>query len=154
MDVLDLKIIDALLLNGRATWTELGLQLQLSIPTIAERVKKLEEQGVLQGYRVIVDYGALGFALTALVFVTLAHPKHRAEFIQKINSSAEVLECLHVTGDDDYMLKVVCRDSKHLDMFLNEHLKSIVGVAKTRTIIALSAPKERALGISEVMREG
>ena len=149
MDSLDIKILSSLLKNSRKTWTELAGQLDLSIPSITERVRKLEEQGIVKGYTAVIDYQNLGFALTAIVFVTLAHPQHRAEFVHKIQSAPAVLECLHVTGDDDYMLKVVCIDSRDLDLFLNDYVKSIQGVIKTRTIIALSEPKSRSLDIPE-----
>ena len=154
MDALDCNLLSELLKNGRATLTDLAAQFELSIPSITERIKKLEKAKVIQGYAATVDYQQLGFALTAVVFVTLAHPQYRADFIQQVQNTAEVLECLHVTGDDDYMLKVVCVNSKHLDYFLNERIKSIPGIMRTRTIIVLSAPKERAVDIPEVIKEG
>ena len=152
MDALDIKILSSLLKNSRKTWTELAAQLELSIPSVTERVRKLEEQGIVKGYATVIDYQTLGFSLTAIVFVTLAHPQYRAEFVHKIQSSPAVLECLHVTGDDDYMLKIVCIDCRDLDLFLNDYIKSIPGVLKTRTTIALSEPKCRSLNIPENIR--
>ena len=150
MDLLDLNVISALLKNGRATWTDLASQVGLTSPAVAERVKKLEEQKVIKGYAANVDYRAMGFAVPALVFVTLAQPQHRASFIQFVESCHEVIECMHITGDDDYMIKVICRDTQHLDELLSNGIKSIPGVLKTRTMVILSTQKERAIHIPEV----
>ena len=154
MDSLDFKITTALLQHGRITWTELASQLSLSIPTVTERVRKLEEQRIITGYAASLDYGELGFALTALIFVTLGQPQQRAGFIKQVQAMSEVLECLHITGDDDYQLKVICRDSKHLDELLSDRIKGIAGVIKTRTMLVLSTQKERTMCIPEVIKKG
>ncbi len=154
MDFIDFKLLSLLLKNGRVTHTEVAQQLQLSIPAVTERIKKLEKAAIIQGYTVSLDYQQLGFALTAVVFVTLDHPQYRAHFIQEMQAAGEVLECLHMTGDDDYMLKIVCLNAKHLDYFLSERIKSIQGIMRTRTMIVLSAPKERSVDIPEIIKEG
>ncbi|MBX9830913.1 Lrp/AsnC family transcriptional regulator [Candidatus Babeliales bacterium] len=153
MDALDFKCLGLLLQDGRTTRTELAAQLSLSIPAVTERIKKLEEQGLIKGYSVILDYEKLGFSIIAMIFVTLTHPQYRGAFIKKIQSAPEVLECLHVTGDDDYMLKVVCVDRSHLEIFLSDYVKAIPGIWKTRTIIALSEPKERSLELLESVKK-
>lgn len=143
MDSFDIKIVNHLLTNGRATWAELASLLGLSAPSTAERVKKLEEKGIIQGYQVSLNYKLLGYSLTAFIFLSLAHPKHRLSFLKAVDGMAEIEECHHVAGEDDYLLKVRCKDPEQLDEFLNEKLKVLPGILRTRTTIALSSSKEK-----------
>ncbi|MCE5315801.1 MAG: Lrp/AsnC family transcriptional regulator [Parachlamydia sp.] len=142
IDALDSKIISRLVHQGRITWSELAGLLQLSAPSTAERVKRLEEKGIIKGYSARLDYAALGYGLTAFVAVTLGHPKHRTGFLKRVEATSNIEECHHIAGDDDYLLKVRCRTTQHLDAFLNESLKIIPGVLRTRTTIVLASPKE------------
>lgn len=140
-DALDYEIMRQLCRRGRTSWSELATILGLSAPSAADRVKRLEEKGIIRGYAARLDYQAL-LHVTAFVAVSLSHPKHRSGFIKAVEGAQEVEECHHVAGDDDYLLKVRCWTIGHLDRFLNDHLKRIPGIARTRTTIALSSPKE------------
>jgi Lrp/AsnC family leucine-responsive transcriptional regulator len=142
VDTLDKKAIYFLMKHGRATWAELGQLLGLSAPSAAERVRKLEEQGVLRGYAALADAASLGYPLTAYVSVTLASHRQRTAFLRAIEKIEQVAECHHVAGDDDYLLKVRCRGTQDLDHFLARQLKEKLGVARTRTTIVLSTAKE------------
>lgn len=153
MDSLDFKILEKLLMSGRITWTELALELGLSIPTITERVRKLEDRKIIQGYSANLDYQRLGFAMKALIFVTLSHPQHQENFIKQIDGIHEIIECSHITGDDDYLFKVICRNCEHLDKILHD-LKLIPGVVRTKTTVVLSDVKNRAVCIPEVIKKG
>ncbi|PZO35326.1 MAG: Lrp/AsnC family transcriptional regulator [Leptolyngbya sp.] len=139
---LDIKTLSLLCQRGRMTWAELAGQLGLSAPAAADRVKRLEERGLITGYSALLDAEALGLNLTAFIAVTLDHPRHRAGFLAQVNASAEILECHHVTGDDDYLLKVRCCHTRALEALITDQLKDIEGVAKTRTLIVLSTVKE------------
>jgi len=142
VDTLDKKAISFLMKHGRATWAELGQLLGLSAPSAAERVRKLEEQGVLRGYAALADAASLGYPLTAYVSVTLASHRQRTTFLRAIQKIEQVAECHHVAGDDDYLLKVRCRGTQDLDHLLARQLKEKLGVARTRTTIVLSTAKE------------
>lgn len=146
MDTLDYKIIELLSAQARMTWAELAITLGLSAPSAAERVKRLEEKGVIVGYSVRLNYPFLGFMITAFVAVNLAHPKYIDGFLKSTNGIYEIEECHHVAGEDDYFLKVRCKTTQHLDDFLNNKLKLIKGVSRTRTMIVLSTNKELPLG--------
>ena len=111
-------------------------------PAAADRVRKLEESGVIVGYAALVDPETVGALLTAFVAVTLERPEHRKAFLKRVAKLAEVQECHHVAGDDDYLLKIRCRGPRDLDRVISEELKSVPGVARTRTTIALSTAKE------------
>jgi Lrp/AsnC family transcriptional regulator, leucine-responsive regulatory protein len=142
VDSLDTKAVHALQRNARITWAELGETLGLSPPSAADRVRKLEQQGVIRGYAALLDPGAFGYHLTAFVSVSLANQRHRAAFLKAIDKLDEVLECHHVSGDDDYLLKIRCRGTHDLDRLLTIELKQKIGVARTKTIIVLSSAKE------------
>jgi Lrp/AsnC family leucine-responsive transcriptional regulator len=142
LDDLDIKILQLLAGQGRMTWSELAHQLGLSPPAAADRVKRLEQQGVIAGYSARLNAEVLGLDLTALIAVSLDQPRHRQGFLAAVQATPAILECHHVTGDDDYWLKVRCRHTKALEHLISEDLKSIPGVLKTRTVIVLSTVKE------------
>ena len=151
LDTLDYKILELLCSNGRMTWAELASALGMSAPSTAERVKRLEEKGMILGYSLRLNYQSLGYTVTAFVAVTLTHPKYITGFTAAVDDLDEIEECHHVAGDDDYLLKVRCRTTKHLDDFLNTKLKLIKGVSRTRTTIVLSSTKE--LPLKNIYRE-
>lgn len=142
MDTLDQKALALLAKDGRATWADLGQHLGLSAPAAAERVRKLEEQKVIRGYAALADPTAIGFGLLAFIFITLDSQQKRRRFLDAILKMPGVLECHHVAGDDDYLLKVRCANTLDLDELLSQQLKQKLGVARTRTIIALATAKE------------
>ena len=128
--------------GARESGTRLAELLGVTGPAAAERVRRLEERGVIRGYAALLDPAAVGARLTAFVAVTLEHPKHRRRFLERVDALAEVQECHHVAGDDDYLLKVRCSDTGHLDHVLSEELKGVPGVLRTRTTIVLGTTKE------------
>jgi len=142
IDTLDSKALSLLMRNGRATWTELGGILGLSAPSAADRVRKLEEGGVIRGYAALVDPECAGYPLTAYVAVSLASHRNRSAFLRAIDKMEQVAECHHIAGDEDYLLKVRCRGTQDLDHLLAKELKDKLGVARTRTTIVLSTAKE------------
>jgi Lrp/AsnC family leucine-responsive transcriptional regulator len=142
LDSLDLKAITILMSNGRATWSDVAGILGMSGPAAADRVRRLEEQGVIRGYAALVNPEAVGCSLTAFVSVSLERPEHRGPFLTRITDLQEVQECHHVTGEDDYLLKVRCRNTRDLDRVISNELKALPGVVKTRTTIVLDTCKE------------
>lgn len=142
LDEIDSKVIKYLTDQGRITWSELASLLELSAPAAADRVRRLEERKVIQGYTARIDPEAVGCELTAFIAVDLERPQHRAAFLKKIQSLPQVQECHHVTGEDDYWLKVRCHNTKDLERLISEELKGLTGVLKTRTTIVLSTVKE------------
>lgn len=142
MDSTDRKALNALMERGRMTWAELGELLELSAPAAAERVHRLQERGVIQGFAALADPQAAGFPVLAFVFVTLESQAHRAAFLAAVHAHGSILECHHVAGEDDYLLKVRCESLKQLDQMLSEDLKTRMGVSRTRTTIILGTAKE------------
>jgi len=137
-----MKSLQALMTHGRATWSELAAALGLSPPAVAERIHRMEQQGVITGYSALVDSELVGCPLTAFVAVTLDHPRHRDAFLIRVADLPEVQECHHVAGDHDYLLKVRCRNTRDLDRVVSVELKGLPGIAKTHTTIVLQTAKE------------
>ena len=142
MDLLDFKALRSLMANGRVSWSDLATELGLSAPSSAERVHRMEQQGVIEGYTAIVDPSSVGSELAAFVSVTLDHPRSRDAFISFVQDLPEVQECHHIAGDHDYLLKVRCRNTKDLDRVISVELKGLEGVSKTCTTIVLDTTKE------------
>lgn len=138
----DTLTLQALAADGRITWAALGERLDLSAPAAAERARRLEERGVIRGYTAVLDAAAAGFPVLAFVSVSLASQTTRKAFVAGVQRLAAVLECHHVAGDDDYLLKVRCRTMGELDALLSDELKGRLGVARSRTTIALGTAKE------------
>ncbi|MCX6607318.1 MAG: Lrp/AsnC family transcriptional regulator [Acidobacteria bacterium] len=137
----DSKLLTLLSANARMSWAELAVELGVSAPAVTAHVRALEERGILRGYTVLVDAESVGLGMTAFVFVTLGHPRHRAGFLKRVTEWPEVLECHHVAGDDDYLLKVMTGTPRDLDTFLSEKLKGLPGMVRTRTTVALGTVK-------------
>jgi Lrp/AsnC family leucine-responsive transcriptional regulator len=142
MDAVDTKIIAMLLHDGREAWARIGDRVGLTGPAVAERVRRLEERGIIRGYAALLAAEPAGFPLTAFVSVTLETPHHRRAFLARVASLHEVQECHHVTGDDDYLLKIRSRGPADLDRLLTEQLKGGPGVLRTRTLVVLRSEKE------------
>lgn len=141
MDNNDLKVVRRLMEQARATWAELGTLLGLSAPAAADRVRKLEELGVIKGYAALIDPETIGCGLAALIAVTLDRPEQRPAFLEMVHRLAEVQECHHIAGVEDYILKVRCENTRDLERLITEEIKSLPGT-RTRTTVILSTVKE------------
>jgi Lrp/AsnC family leucine-responsive transcriptional regulator len=132
------RLLAALQADARSPLKELAAAASLSIPATAERLRKLEEAGVIRGYRADIDTASVGYGVQALVGITTLQP-HKRKFLEKIEASPEVLECHHVTGADSYVMTVVAASIADLERFLG----SINGYGETRTSIVMSTPIPR-----------
>ena len=148
VDAVDRKIIDALRLDGRATYAELGRQVGLSASAVHERVGKLEATGVILGYHAVVDPNAVGLGVTALVGI---HPTDTAddeEVAAALGSLPEVESCYAVAGDDAFVVKVRVATVDELERTLGR-LRRIAGVSRTRTTVVLSTRFEGRPNLDE-----
>ena len=142
MDELDRRTLSFLMAEGRGTWADLGKLLHLTAPAAAERARKLEADGTITGYAALTNPAKVGFPLTAYVSVTIGDQRKRSAFQRLVEKQEQIVECHHVAGEDDYLLKIRCRGTSDLDHFLSKTLKDRIGVARTRTTIVLSTSKE------------
>lgn len=129
------KILAALQRDGRMSLKALADEAGLSMPATSERLKRLEEAGVIAGYRARVEPEALGYGVTAMVGLTVAQPD-KNRLLALLKTLPEVLECLHVTGQDSFMLRIVATDIRHLERLVGR----ISHYGETRTAIVMSAP--------------
>ncbi len=142
MDVTDRKIVDLLQVDCRATQQEIAKKVGLSQPSVADRIRKLEEAKVIVGYAARVDPRALGRDITAFIGVSIEHPRHFENFARRVLAMPDVLECHRVAGPESYILKVRTRTTGTLDQLLVEQLRLIPGVSSTHTTIVLASIKE------------
>lgn len=140
MDDRDLRILAALQGNARATFGEIAAACGLSPSSVHDRVRKLEQAGVIKGYRAQVDPESTGLFVTALVSVTPLDPKQPDDLPERVLELTEVEDCHSVAGDENYILKVRTRTTSDLEDFLRR-LREKAGV-RTRTTIVLSTPFE------------
>ena len=143
LDALDRKILDALQADGRSTNVELAARVHLSAPQCFRRVRALEERGVIRGYTARVQPEALGLGVVAYVSLNIAGEQFgRVRDIEaSIRTFPQILECHTVSGDYDYLLKVVARDLKSLSQFLTDRLMQVPGVDDVRSMICLEEIK-------------
>ncbi len=143
MDTTDRRILEALKENGRATASDISKSVDLSVPAVTERIRKLQETGIIEQYTVRINRAKMGYRLCAMIFVGIVTTADIGGFRSEIVHCPEVIECHHIAGEYDYLLKVIVEDTNGLERFLSKRLKSIRGVAKTNTIVVLSTLKER-----------
>jgi Lrp/AsnC family leucine-responsive transcriptional regulator len=143
MDPIDLNILGVLQDNARVSNAELARANNLAPSTTLERVRRLEERGVIRGYRAALDPRALGLGVQAMVMVSLGHHQRLSieDFEAQIRAVPQVLSCHHLTGRYDYLLHVVARDIEHLRELVTRRLAAIEGVDKQETFLVLSTPK-------------
>ena len=149
MDLVDLRILDILQRDGRATHSEIAKSVGLSAPSVGERMRKMEYAGLIRRYVCLLDAAKANRQMTALIAVSLDKPIHAKAFLQRIQELDDVLECHQVTGDSDYVLKVRTRSTAALEALISNDLRPLDGVVTTRTSVVLSSPKEETrLGLT------
>jgi len=141
-DPIDYKLLELLQLNARMTQLEMAAEVGLSQPAVAERMRKLEQDGVITGYAARVDRRKLAKDICAFIGVRIGHPKYNAGFAKRILELPDVLECHRITGPDSYLLKVVTEDTESLDLLISDLLRHIPGVTRTLTTVVTSSIKE------------
>lgn len=134
MDEKSWAILAALQEDARASLKTLAEIASLSMPATAERIKKMEEAGIIRGYHADIAPELLGYAIKAIVAITTQHP-YKQKFIEVLRAKPQVLECLHVTGSDSCVFTVVAKNMVDLEEFL----ASINQYGETRTSIVMSS---------------
>ena len=143
LDELDLSILKRLQENGKITNLQLSKDIGLSPAPTLERVKKLEARGYIQSYHARVNEAKLELGITAFMKVSLIRQRENAvnSFISKINKIREVLECYKVTGQADYLLKLMVKDIAAYDVFVKEKLIPIEEIKNMNSIMVISKDK-------------
>ena len=136
MDDVDSEILKRLRDDGRISWRDLGAAVGLSANAASDRVRRLRQTGVITGFTALVDPGAGGRKLEALVGATVASDTDSDDFATAAAKLEPVLEVLHLSGTPDYQLRVACHDTAELDVLLRT-LRKRCGAADTETTLIL-----------------
>lgn len=142
MDRIDKEILIILNQFGRASSSEISKRVHLSIPAVAERIRKMDEAGITEYYTVKINRTKADWHIMAFIHVCVDDTENTANFREEMMRFPCVLECHHVAGPYDYLLKVLTDNMTALDDFLSNSLKSIQGVTSSNTTVVLSTIKE------------
>lgn len=137
LDKVDYEIIKLLQDDGRMSIKKISQIVSLTPPAVAERVRKLEKEGVIKGYKAIIDPEKLGKNIKAIIVVTLS-PGKRKEFVSFAIQNQSILECHHITGSFSMSIKTIFKEMKDLE----ELVGKIQQFGNTKTLIILSSPIE------------
>lgn len=143
LDDIDLAILGILQERGRLSHTDLAREINLSQSAVYKRIKRLEELGAIEQYVAILNRDRLGFDMLCFLHINIqAHSyRHINEFKEAVIQLPEVLECHHITGSYDYLLKVILRNRKELERFAVDRITTLPGVSQVQTSIVLSKVK-------------
>lgn len=144
LDDVDAALLQALQEDARQSNADLARRVNLSAPAVHARVKRLEAQGIIRRYTAIVDREKAGYDL--LCFIHINIQLHQPEQVQRLKDALkampEVLECHHITGEHDLLLKVALRNRKDMEQFVVERLTPVPGIARIQTSLVLAEIKE------------
>ena len=141
LDRIDTQLLALLQENGRISQHDLAKAVGLSAPAVAERLRKLEDRGIIRQFTAILDAKKLGWDITAFIFVGISGSKFFAEFRQRVEDTPQVVECHSITGQGSHLLKIRAENTAALESLLAE-IQAWQGVQWTTTSIVLSTLKE------------
>jgi len=148
MDRIDFEIIRLLRDNSRMKASVISAQINLSVSAVLERIRKLEENGTIDQYTVVLNQKKLGNDLTALMEVSLEHPRYFDDFCDMVCREPSISSCYYLTGEFDFMLKI-CTDSSDSLELIHRSIKSMKGVQNTKTHFVLKPIKNELSVIPE-----
>lgn len=141
LDEIDIQILKHLQKDGRSQRNKLAEIVHLSVPSVSERMRKLEEKDLIQGYHAILDAKRFKFDITAFVFVEVDGSDNYPKFVESASDEPEVLECHSITGDGSHILKIRTENTASFEKLLSR-IQSWDGVSKSRSNVVLSSFKE------------
>jgi Lrp/AsnC family leucine-responsive transcriptional regulator len=141
LDNLDIKMLNMLQRKARMKRNELAEAIGLSIPSVSERLHKLEENGVIEGYYTKLNRKIFGFDIMAYILVLMDSSKHYKSLITHVEKKPEILECHSVLGEGSHLLKALVKNSEALENLLSE-IQAWTGVVSTKTTFVLSTLKD------------
>ena len=142
LDDTDRQLLMLLQEDDRQPLAALSEKTGVAVSTINDRIKRLVRTALITGFHARIAPEALGLNLLAFILVSWTNPKVEAAFLERAKASPDVLECHHITGAWNYLLKVRVGTTRDLEKFLTETIKAVDGVERTETLITLSSRKE------------
>ena len=138
---INLDILRCLRENARCKASDISAKVNLSVSAVIERIRRMESSGVIRQYTVLIDPKQVGNDLTALMEVSLEHPKYYDDLVEMIRRHPNVAECHYLTGEFDFLLKIVTDSSNSLEQ-IHRTIKSMPGVSATKTHFVLKTIKD------------
>lgn len=147
LDAIDRKILKYLIKNARMPFLEIARECGISGAAIHQRIRKLDESGVILGSRLIVDPKTLGFDVCAHISITIKDPQTLRETVEQLKEVPEIVECHFITGASNIFIKLYCLDNEHLMRTIFDGILRIPSVATTETFISLSEAFQRQVNV-------
>ena len=141
IDDIDIKILNILQHSGRTKRSQIAEEVGMTMPSVSERLNKLEERGFIEGYYTKLNKKKFGYDIMAFIYVLIDSSKHYKNFISRVEKNPQIIECHSVLGEGSHILKAVVYDTDSLEKLLAE-IQSWPGVTGTRTSFVLSTIKE------------
>lgn len=143
IDAIDRKILKFLIKNARMPFLEIARECGISGAAIHQRIKKLDESGVILGSRLMVDPRSLGFDVCAFIGIRLQDPTQNNTTVEQLRQISEIVECHYVTGEYNLLIKLYCIDNEHLMNTIFNRILQIQGVSTTQTYISMNEVFQR-----------
>jgi Lrp/AsnC family transcriptional regulator for asnA, asnC and gidA len=150
LDATDRKILRFLITNARTPFLEIARECGISGAAIHQRIKKLEESGIIKGSRLVVAPKTLGFDVCAFVYIRLSDITHQKDTIEHLERIPEIVECHSVTGAYNLLVKLYCTDNEHFMQCIENKIYNIPGIAGTETYMSLKESFQREINIADI----
>lgn len=145
IDGIDKEILRDLMNDARKPILQIANRIGISGAAIHQRLRKLEESGLIDGSKFIINHRILGYKTMAFIGIYLEKASNNQETVRELKKIPEVLECHYTTGNWSILIKVICKDNEHLMQLLNKKIQPIDGVSSTETFISLEQQIERQI---------
>ena len=150
LDAIDRKILKFLIKNARMPFLEIARECGISGAAIHQRIRKLDESGVILGSRLIVDPKMLGFDVCAHIGIIIKDPQQLMQTMEKLRDVPEIVECHFITGSYNILAKLYCLDNEHLMRTIFDGILRIPGVSTTETFISLQEAFQRQVNVDVI----
>lgn len=153
IDAIDRKILQYLIKNARMPFLEIARECGISGAAIHQRVKKLDDSGVILGSRLEVDPKSLGFDVCAIIGIRVTDPSKNYETVERLKEIPEIVECHFITGKYNLLAKVYCTDNEHLMHTIFDDILNVPRVSQTETFISLHQAFSRQVNVERLERD-
>ena len=147
LDATDKRILRFLIKNARTPFLEIARECGISGAAIHQRIKKLEDMGVIQGSRLVVDPKSLGFDVCAFISIRVSDITRQQDTVERLKEIPEIVECHYITGSYNLMVKIYCLDNEHLMRTIFDKILVVEGVSSTQTYMSLNESFQREIHV-------
>lgn len=147
IDGIDKTILRALMHDARIPILSIAREVGISGAAIHQRLRKLEQSGIISGSKFVINTKVLGYTTMAFVGIYLDKAVSNPKAVKQLEKIPEVIECHYTTGNWSVFIKILCKDNEHLMQLLNKEIQSIPGVSRTETFISLAQQIDRQIEI-------